>query len=105
MVIGPSYDEFLSRLGKHTRRNVRHYTRKAEEAEIVFAPELSKEEYVAAVERLNGASDFPMEAAGLKCTERLMTLHGGGRRMGLRRPDGALVAVLAVFVGETDSMC
>jgi len=97
MVLGTSYDEFLSRLGRHTRRNVRYYTRKAEEAGIAFAPELSKEEYAAGVERLNRAADFPAEAMRLRCDERLMALHGGGRRMGLRRPDGALVAVLCGF--------
>jgi Acetyltransferase (GNAT) domain len=97
MVLGPSYDGFLATLGKHTRRNVRYYSRKAHQAGIEFVAELSAGEYDAAVRRLNRATDFPAEEPRLECDERLMTLHGGASRMGLRGKDGKLVAVLCGF--------
>lgn len=92
-----SLDEFLSRLGKHTRRNVRYYTRKANEAGIQFVPLVSQEEYEAAVARLNVATVFHAQPARLDRDERLLALYGGGQRMGLRDAKGELVAVLCGF--------
>lgn len=92
-----SFEEFLSSLGKHTRRNVRAFTRKATEAGIVFMPSLGKQEYEAALDRLNAETDFPADALHLARDERILELHGGGERMGLCGPDGTLIAVLCGF--------
>ena len=93
----PSFEEFLSSLGKHTRRNVRACIRKTEAVGIVFAPSLTKQEYETAVERLNAETDFPADSLRLARDERILELHGGGERMGLRRPDGTLIAVMCGF--------
>ncbi len=92
-----SFEEFLSSLGKHTRRNVRACIRKTEAVGIVFAPSLTKQEYETAVERLNAETDFPADSLRLARDERILELHGGGERMGLRRPDGTLIAVMCGF--------
>ena len=92
-----SRDEFLAQLGKHTRRNIRYCTRKAIEVGIEFVPVVSKEEYEAAVMRLNVATVFHVNPARLARDERLLALYGGGQRLGLRAADGLLVAVLCGF--------
>ena len=92
-----TFEEFLSGLGKHTRRNVRAYTRKTEEEGIEFIPSVTAQQYEAAIARLNPKSDFPAEALHLERDERLLALYGGGDRMGLRSREGVLVAVLCGF--------
>jgi Acetyltransferase (GNAT) domain len=90
------FDEFLSTLGKHTRRNVRYYMRKAKAAGIEFEPFLTHAEYAAGVARLNEGA-FPAEPLWLARDKRLLELHRGGQRLGLRGPDGNLVAELCGF--------
>ena len=92
-----TYEEFLAGLGKHTRRNVRAYMRKTEEAEIRFVSALTKQEYEDAVERLNSRSKFPAEELHLLRDERLLALHGEGQRFGLKSAEGVLIAVLCGF--------
>ena len=92
----PDYEQFLSTLGKHTRRNIRAFVRKTEQAGIEFVPSLSQEEYDSAVERLNSATDFPAEPLHLSRDERLLALHEG-ERLGLRAADGTLIAVMCGF--------
>ena len=97
LVLCSSFDEFLGTLGKHTRRNVRYYTRKATAAGIEFVPSLTKEEYAAGIARLNKETRFPMDPARLARDERLMELHRGGQRFGLCGPNGTLVGALCGF--------
>ncbi len=97
MELKPTFEEFLSSLGKHTRRNIRACTRKTEAAGIEFVPALNKMDYEAAVERLNSETDFPADALRLSRDERILELHGGGERMGLRSSDGTLIAVVCGF--------
>ena len=97
MQLKPSFEEFLATLGKHTRRNVRACTRKAEAVGIQFAPFVDKNEYLAAVARLNAETDFPADALRLARDERVLELHGGGERLGLRGTDGTLIAVMCGF--------
>ena len=92
-----SFDEFLGTLGKHTRRNVRSYMRKAHAEGIEFVPSLTKAEYQAGVERLNAESAFPVKQARLARDERLLALHHNSQRFGLRAADGQLVSVLSGF--------
>jgi len=97
IALKPGFEDFLRTLGRHTRRNVRAFTRKTEAAGIAFAPSLTREQYEAAVERLKSETDFPADPLRLARDERLLELHGGGQRMGLRAPDGTLIAVLCGF--------
>jgi hypothetical protein len=60
-------------------------------------PSLSEQEYQDAVDRLNTESDFRAAPLHLARDERLLALHGGGERLGLRGPDGSLIAVLCGF--------
>jgi hypothetical protein len=76
---------------------VRNYTRKASAEGIWFAPDLSPEEYESGVSSLNSVAEFFATPGRLARDRRLMTLHGGGRRCGLRAPDGRFVAVLCGF--------
>jgi hypothetical protein len=92
----PDYEDFLSTLGKHTRRNIRACIRKTEQIGIAFVPSLSKEEYDCAVERLNSETDFPADPLKLARDERLLLLHDG-ERMGLRAEDGTIIAVMCGF--------
>ncbi len=101
MALRSSFDEFLSTLGRHTRRNVRYYTRKAKAAGIEFVPCLTKAEYAAGVARLNEGTSFPAEPLWLARDERLLDLHEGGLRFGLRGPNGKVVAELCGFTRGT----
>ena len=96
-----NFEDFLQILGKHTRRNVRSYTRKASIAGIEFVPGLTEDEYEAAVVQLNARTDFPANARRLARDRRHISLCGGGQRFGLRGLDGALVAVLSGFTRGT----
>jgi hypothetical protein len=97
MTLPATFDGFLATLGKHTRRNMRNSMRKAAAADIQFAPSLTIEEYQAAVARLNVAGVFHADSLHLARDERLLALHGGGRRMGLRAANGNLVSILCGF--------
>ncbi len=101
MALSATFDAFLTTLGKHTRRNVRYYTRKAQAEGVVFCPCLPEDEYDAAVARLNASTPFPAEALRLARDARLMNLHAGCRRFGLRAPDGTLIAILSGFTQGT----
>ncbi len=98
MALPHTFEAFLGTLGKHTRRNVRYYTRKAHAAGIEFAPSLGREEYQAALQRLNLRGPFQADASHVARDERLLALHSGGERLGLRAADGALVSILCGFV-------
>ena len=101
MKLPGTFEEFLGTLGKHTRRNVRYYTRKAEAEGIHFVACLSQREFQAAVDLLNKVSIFPADADRLAHDERLMTLYEGCERFALRAADGTFVAVLSGFpVGD-----
>jgi hypothetical protein len=97
MILTGSFDEFLGTLGKHTRRNIRNYIRKAASAGIGFVPSLTREEYEAGVHRLNTSTAFPVEEARLLRDERLLAFHSGSQRMGLRDEHGNWVAILCGF--------
>jgi hypothetical protein len=97
MYLGASFEEFLGTMGKHTRRNIRNFIRKTAEAGIEFVSELTEAEYAEGVRRLNAETDFPAGAMRLARDERLLALHGGGQRLGLRDANGKLVSVLCGF--------
>ena len=92
-----SFEQYLRTLGKHTRRNVRYYTRKTVAAGIQFEQDLAEQEYETSVARLNAETDFPANERRLARDRRLLMLNGGTRRFGLRGPDGVMVAVLCGF--------
>jgi hypothetical protein len=97
MRLPATFEDFLGTLGRHTRRNVRYYTRKARAAGIEFVPSLTREEYQAAVDRLNTKGTFGADPSHLARDERILALHSRVQRVGLRASDGSWVAILCGF--------
>ncbi len=97
LMLAADFESFLGTLGKHTRRNLRNYLRKAAQAGIEFVPSLSRLEYQAGVERLNSTATFRADPLRLARDERILTFHSAARRLGLRSADGNLVALLCGF--------
>ena len=97
MRLPATFEDFLSTLGRHTRRNVRYYTRKTRTAGIEFVPSLTREEYQAGVDRLNTKGTFRAAPSHLARDERFLALHSRVQRLGLRASDGSWVAILCGF--------
>jgi len=96
MELRPDFEDFLSSIGRLTRRNVRAYTRKTEAAGIEFVASMTHAEYQTAVERLNTRTKFPADRLRLDRDERFVELYEG-ERLGLRGSDGEFLAVLCGF--------
>jgi hypothetical protein len=96
--LAESFEEFLKRLGSHTRRNIRYYRRKLEELGYRYEPALSEEEYLSAVERLNAITDYPTEPERELRDQRFFEQFGKPIRSGLRAPGGELVSVVGGVV-------
>jgi hypothetical protein len=95
-----SYEEFLNRLGSHTRRNLRYFRRKSEQGGYAFAPALSPAEYERAVHGLNAAADYAAEPARADRDRSFFAHFGSPVFAGIRAPNGDLVSVLSgVAVG------
>lgn len=90
------YDTFLQHLGRHTRRNMRAYRRKAEAEGLCFVPDLPLSTYEQAVESLNRIARFPSLRE-----RRFFAQFGTPVLAGLAAPDGRMVSVLSgVRAGE-----
>jgi len=96
MDLKPNFEEFLSSIGRLTRRNVRAYSRKSESAGVEFVAAMTTSEYRKAVRQLNTETKFPAEQLRLDRDERFIELYEG-ERMGLRGPDGNFLACLCGF--------
>jgi hypothetical protein len=94
--LAPTYEQFLATIGKHTRRNIRHYTRRAAAHGIAFDPAVPEPEYTAAVRRLSQAAEFPIVGRRLARDLRLIEQYRGDR-FALRDGCGQIVAVLCGF--------
>jgi hypothetical protein len=96
LLLAATYDEFLSTLGKRTRRNIRSYTRRSVAAGIVFTSEISAFLYSSTVRQMSRGTRFSIGPASLARVERLMELHRG-ERFALLDRSGAVVAALCGF--------
>jgi hypothetical protein len=90
-----SYEEFLTGLGPHTRRNLRHSRRRAEEQGFRFVPELSLQAYESAVAALARQQDSPETRERDQRDRRFFAQFGSPVLAGLAAPDGRLISVLA----------
>lgn len=90
------YKVFLASLGKHTRRNVRYYTRRTESAGIAFVSEVPAEEYSVAIETLCDTAEFSSGPNHIQGAYRMLELHSGNRFL-LRDASGNPVAALCGF--------
>jgi hypothetical protein len=91
--LGPTHEETLATLGKHTRRNLRYYRRRLEaEVGVEFVPQaaLSRQEFL----RLNRASINPVAEA--LAGWRYDTIEGtpGSMLQGLRSRSGQWLSVI-----------
>ncbi|HEX6771525.1 MAG TPA: GNAT family N-acetyltransferase [Acidobacteriaceae bacterium] len=97
--LGSSYESFLHSLGAHTRRNLRHYRRRAEAEGYRFVPSLSLAAYDAAAAALNRLAPSPETREHEQRDHRFFSHFGnqpgGAVLAGLAAPDGRLVSVLA----------
>jgi hypothetical protein len=93
--LGASYEEFLSGLGPHTRRNLRHSRRRAEEQGFRFVPELSLHAYESAVASLVRHVDSPEIRERDQRDRRFFQQFGSPVLAGLAAPDGRLVSALS----------
>jgi len=96
LALAPTYEEFLALLGKHTRRNLRAYTRRAFATGLTFDPAVPEPEYTAAVRRLSEAAEFPIVDRRLARDLRLMHVFHGDR-FALRDANGQIVSALCGF--------
>jgi hypothetical protein len=94
--LASSYADFLAGLGKHTRRNIRYYARRAAAAGIRFDPDVLEAEFTLAVRHLSASAEFPIAERRLARDLRLMHTYCGDR-FALRDSAGAIVAVLSGF--------
>jgi len=94
--LASTYEDFLGMLGKHTRRNIRAYTRRAFGTGLWFDPSVPEPEYTAAVRRLSEAAEFPIVGRRLARDLRLMHLYRG-ERFALRDSSGQIVSALCGF--------
>ena len=94
--LASTYEGFLAHIGKHTRRNIRAYTRRASAAGITFDPHITAAEYSEAVHRLGRVSEFPIAERRLARDLRLVRRFDGCS-FGLRDRSGTIVSVLCGF--------
>ncbi len=99
--LAPSYEEFLTRLGSHTRRNLRYYRRKAEAQGYTYVPSLLPQEYHAAIVRLNDVADYPTHPGRNQRDDRFFEHFPNHILAGLRGPDGHLVSVIGAVRSGT----
>jgi hypothetical protein len=95
MVLEKTFDATLAHLGKHTRRNLRYYRRKAEaELKCVFVGDvkitLSKDQLA----ELNHASTHPVADRVLERRYSTMKALEGGFSLGVKAPNGQWLSLL-----------
>ncbi len=94
LTLAPSYEQFLARLGAHTRRNFRYYRKKAEELGYSYDSNLSPAEYHAAIKRLNRIADYPIDPKRGGRDQRFFEHFRRVILAGLRNKDGEVVSAL-----------
>ena len=95
--LAPSYDQFLGQLGTRTRRNLRNFRRKVEEAGLNYTGTLAPSEFRDALRSLNRLADYPMEREELERDKRFMETFGTPVVAGLRTANGELVSVVTGY--------
>jgi hypothetical protein len=95
IALQPTLDATLARMGKHTRRNLRYYRRKAEaELEYSFANDARSVLTMAQLMELNHASTHPVAQSILERRYETMTSMEGFFGVGLRQSGGQWISLL-----------
>jgi hypothetical protein len=100
-------DASLANIGRHTRRNLRYYRRKAEaELGCTFSSDLRGILTMAQFRELNGAATHPVSEPVLKRRFAVMNSMEGSFCTGIRTGEGQLISLLGGrrhnFVAEID---
>jgi len=99
LMLASTYDAFLARLSKLTRRNLRYYRRQADAAGYRFERGVPFQDYARRLQALGPVLRHPVSAWRLQ-GQAAMLDQFGGECAGLRSPDGVLEAGLCGFVRE-----
>jgi hypothetical protein len=95
IVLEKTFDATLAHLGKHTRRNLRYYRRKAEaELKCIFAGDLKNTLSRSQLAELNHASTHPVADRVLERRYNTMKALDGGFCLGVMAPDGHWISLL-----------
>jgi hypothetical protein len=90
-----TFDETLAAMGKHTRRNLRHYRRKAEEELMCsFESDVRSSLSMAQLIELNRASTHPVTNVVLERRYNTMKTFDGLYCVGVKTPDGQWISLL-----------
>jgi hypothetical protein len=92
-----SFESLVSKFGRRTRKNISQHRRMCSDAGYRYVPQVSADQYAAAMQRLNAASPFPVTSHRQSRDERILALHQD-LRVGMVGSDGTLVAVLCGFL-------
>lgn len=95
--LGPSYEDFLSGMGSHTRRNLRYYRRKVEALGISYSGALAPDEISGAIESLNQVADYPIKQARLDRDRRYFAAFETPVVAGLRDSEGKFISLVTGF--------
>ena len=98
LALEPGYEQFLGRLGSHTRRNLRLYRRKAEVMGYCYIPRLTLREYQSAVVELNARVDYPTNQGRDERDSRFFELFPEVVMAGIRDASGRIVALISGVV-------
>jgi hypothetical protein len=95
IVLEKTFDETLTAMGKHTRRNLRHYRRKAEEELMCsFESDVKSSLSMARLIELNRASTHPVANVVLERRYNTMKALDGLYCVGVKTPDGQWISLL-----------
>jgi len=92
-----AFDDFLTKLGAHTRRNLRNFRRKSEQAGIEFISELTYENFCAAAMRLVPKADFSENTTNFERCLAMIETVPSRIMVGLRAGNGDLISVAGGF--------
>jgi hypothetical protein len=92
-----SFESLVNKFGRRTRKNILQHRRMCSDAGYRYVPQVSADQYAAAMKRINSTSPFPVTSHRQSRDERILTLHQD-LRVGIVSGDGMLVAVLCGFV-------
>jgi hypothetical protein len=96
-----TYDEFLAKVGPHTRRNLRCYRRKSERAGNEFCPDLPFTDYCAAARGLFPKDTYATGKSQLQRCLAMIEAMPSRLLIGLRRANGEWLSLAGGwYVGE-----
>jgi Acetyltransferase (GNAT) domain len=97
LALTPTFDEFLAKLGPHTRRNFRSFRRKSEQAGNEFIAELPYAEFCAAARALVPNANYSENTTNFERCLAMIGTMPSRITAGLRDRNGKLISVAGGF--------